>query len=366
MKYAGEPFYRELNALMQRHGRTAARSGKEVSIATYHLRKAYLFSDFYRLRAGQLQRLENGHKVPERRFKLPSPGSLKQKHIRALVNDWLARGNSPAYVANKISVWRVFCAWIGKPDLIPPIEDLIVDPRYHRRVQVALRDKSWSGCGIDVAKKIQEIAGTDARLAMALELMGTFSLRLKEAALLRPHRADRKVFLDVKRGAKNGRRRVHRVLKPAERAVLERAKAAVAGSTGCLIRPDKSYRWFQNHTYYVLKKHGVTLAQVGTSTHGLRHEGLNRLYAETAGAKSPVQGGKKGEVSPETDRFARTVVADVAGHSRVSKAGMYLGAVVRGHKPAVETRPPWSAPAEESEEVRRLVGEVRDPDEETS
>jgi integrase len=363
MNHAREPFFRELNELFQRHGHTAARSGKEVSFGTYHIRRAYLFGDFYKLRTGKLVKLENGQEVPERRFKLPSPYSLKQKHIKALVADWVARGHSVAYFQNKLSVWRVLCTWIGKPDLIPPIEDLVADPAYHRRSQVALRDKSWSGCGIDVMKKIQEIAGTDARIAMVLELMLVFSLRLKEAALLRPHQADQKVFLDVKRGTKNGRHRVHRIMAPEERAVLERAKALVTDRTGCLIPPDKTYKWFQNQVYFVLKKHGVTHEKAGTSTHGLRHEGLNKLYEEIAGAKSPVQGGKKGEVDPATDRFARAIVADAAGHSRISKAGMYLGAVVRGHKPATEighsTSPPESTA--ERDDAAELVGALGDP-----
>ncbi len=371
MKYAREPFYRELNELMQRHGHTAARSGKEVSFGTYHIRKAYLFSDFYKLRTGKLVKLENGQTVPERRFKLPSPYSLKQKHIKALVADWVARGHSVAYFQNKLSVWRVFCAWIGKPDLIPPIEDLVADPKYHRRTQGALRDRSWSGCGIDVMKKIQEIAGTDTNIAMVLELMLLFSLRLKEAALLQPYAADKGTYLDVSRGTKARRRRVHPIRTAAEREVLERAKGLVPDRTGCLIPADKSYKWFQNQVYFVLKKHGVTHEKAGTSTHGLRHEGLNKVYEEIAGAKSPVRGGKKGEVDRETDRFARAIVADVAGHSRMSQAGMYLGAVVRGHKPATEighsTSPPESTA--EPSDAAELVGALGDPadsDEKTS
>lgn len=357
-----EPFFRELHEILGRHGNTAARSGKEVSIATRHIRRDYLFSDFYRLRTGKLVKLENGQVVSERRFKLPSPYSLKQKHIRALVADWLARGNSVAYVHNKLSTWRQFCAWIGKPDLIPPIEQLIADPQYHHRSQLAVKDKTWSGCGIDVAQKISEIAGTDPRVAMVMELMLVFSLRLKEASLLRPHAADQEVFLDIERGTKGGRRRVHKVTTAEERTVLERAKALVTDPTGCLVPKDKTYKQWQDRVYYVLKKHGVNHQQAGTSTHGLRHEGLNRLYEEIAGAKSPVCGGQPGEVIPATDRFARALVADVAGHSRSTKAGMYLGAVVRGHKPAVEVAPPPSlpAPADKHDETKQFIGALRD------
>jgi integrase len=357
-----EPFFRDLHEIFQRHGNTAARSGKEVSFATRHLRRDYVFADFYRLRTGKLVKLENGQVVSERRFKLPSPYGLKQKHIRALANDWVARGNSIAYVHNKLSVWRVFCSWIGKPDLVPPIAQLIGDPTYHRRSQLAVRDKSWSGCGIDITQKLAEIAEMDPRAAMVLELMWVFSLRLKEASLLCPHLADAGAYLDVCRGTKAGRRRVHPINTPAERATLESAKALVTDPTGCLIPKDKNYKQWQDWMYYLLRKHGVTYKQIGTSTHGLRHEGLNRLYEEITGAKSPVRGGQPGEVAPETDHFARAQVAEVAGHSRPTKAGMYLGAVVRGHKPAVEVAPPPSvpAPADKHDETKQLVGALRD------
>jgi site-specific recombinase XerC len=339
-----EPFYQELNFLFQRHGNTAARSGKEVSIATYHLRRDYLFSDFYRLRTGKLVKLENGQVVSERRFKLTSPRKLKQKHIRALVNDWLARGLSVAYVHNQLSVLRLFAGWIGKPDVILPIEQLIADPAYHRRSQLATRDRSWSGCGIDVAKKLSEIAGMDLRVAMVLELMWVFSLRLKEASLLRPHQADQKVFLDVKRGTKGGRQRAHRIMAPEERAVLERAKGLVADPKGCLIPPDLNYRQWQNKVYYILKKCRLNRQQSGTSTHGLRHEGLNRLYEEITGAKSPVRGGQPGEITTETDRFARAQVAETAGHSHPRVSSAYLGGVLRGQKPSTDIPDPPSTP----------------------
>ena len=203
----------------------------------------------------------------------------------------------------------------------------------------------------------------DPRVAMVLELMWIFSLRLKEASLLCPHLADAGAYLDVCRGTKAGRRRVHPINTPAERDTLERAKALVTDPTGCLIPKEKNYKQWQDGMYYLLRKHRINLKQAGTSTHGLRHEGLNRLYEEITGTKSPVRGGQPGEVTPETDRFARAQVAEVAGHSRPAKAGMYLGAVVRSHKPAVEVPYPRSAPApaDEIDEVKQLVAALRDP-----
>jgi len=216
-----ERFWVEFNELFKHHGNTAARSGKEVSFGTTHIRRAYLKQDFHRLRTGKLVKIENGQEVSEQRFKLASPRNLKQKHIRALINDWLTREYSVPYLHNKLSVIRVFCGWIGKPNLVPSTAEVIMDPRYRHRSQVAVTDKTWSGCGIDVTQKILEIAGTDPRVAMVLDLMRVFSLRQREASLLCPHLSDQAAYLDINRGTKGGRSRTHKIDTPEERAVLE-------------------------------------------------------------------------------------------------------------------------------------------------
>ena len=367
-----EKFWVEFHELFQHHGNTAARSGKEVSFGTTHIRRAYLKQDFHRLRTGKLVKLEGGQVVSEQRFKLTSPRNLKQKHIRALVNDWLAREHSVAYLHNKLSVWRLFCGWIGKPNLVPGTAEVIADPRYQHRSQVAVTDKTWSGCGIDVAKKIQEIGLMDARVAMVLELMRVFSLRQKEASLLCPHLSDQGVYLDINRGTKGGRARTHKIDTPEQRAVLERAKVLVTDLKGCLIPQEMSLKRWKNRLYYVLRKHRINRKNVGTSTHGLRHDGLNKLYEEITGAKSPVKGGKPGEVSPETDRFARQQVAETAGHGKPSVSAAYLGGVLRDKKPtAVVPDPPAASEStdpenpeqddeEEDEEARELIEALRD------
>jgi integrase len=278
-------------------------------------------------------------------------------------------------------VWRQFYAWINKPDLVPGTAAVVPPPHYSPRRQAAVIDKTWSGRGIDVPGKIGEIAAGDARVALVLELMLIFSLRLKEASLLRPHAADQGAYLDVSRGTKGRRRRVHKIATPGERAVLERAKALVADRTACLVPRHKTYKQWQNHVYYVLTRHGVSRQQVGISTHGLRHQGLNRLYEQITGARSPVRGGRPGEVDRATDRFARQQVAETAGHGKRSVSSAYLGGVLRDKESAAEIADPPSAPDDSEEaggededyddddEARQLVAALRDrisPDEELS
>jgi len=340
-----EPFFFELKQIFKKHGRAAARHDKTISIATYAARRQYLARELYRLRTGKLVKMENGKLMHERRFEIPSPYSLKRKHIEALIADWLARDLSTAYLHNMLSMLRVFAGWIGKPELVPPTAEIVPDPQHQRRQQTATQDKSWSGAGIDVADKLRDIAEDDQRVAMALELMRVYALRLKEASLLRPHLADHGVYLDIGRGTKGGRDRVHKISAAEERAVLERAKALVEDKNACLIPRGMSYRSWQNRVYYILKKHDVTRKAIGTSSHGLRHEGLNDLYHQIAGAPSPVRGGKPGDVDRETDRFARTQVAETAGHSRPHISSAYLGGVLRDRKHGAGNSSPAAAAA---------------------
>ncbi|MHB1142845.1 MAG: hypothetical protein ACYC1T_13955 [Sulfuricaulis sp.] len=369
-----EKFWIEFNEIFKQHGDAAARSGKRISFGTHHIRRGYLRRDFHLLRGGGLLRLEHGQVVRERRFKLGSPYNLKAKHIRALIDDWLARRHSRSYLENKLSVWRQFCTWIDKPNLVPGTAEVMSYPNYRHRSQVAVIDKTWSGRGIDVPGKLREIASSDARVALILELMLTFSLRLKEASLLRPHAADQGAYLDICRGTKGRRRRVHPIATAEEREVIERAKALVADRTACLVPRDKTYKQWQNHVYYVLSRHGISHKQIGTSTHGLRHQGLNRLYEQITGARSPVRGGRPGEVDRATDRFARQQVAETAGHGKRSVSSAYLGGVLHGRQPSVAIPNPPSAPddgekgEDESDDededyddyLRRLIATLRD------
>lgn len=323
-----ERFYAELREIFRMHGWVASRRGKKVSIATFHIRQEHLQRELYRLRSGHLIKKENGALVRQPRFAIPTPYALRRKHIQALLNDWSARGLSTSYIHNLLSMFRTLAGWIEKPGLVPPTADLITDPAQKRRCQVATRDKSWTGAGLDVPQKLRAISDEDPTVGMVLELMAAFALRLKEASALHPWMADNNAYLDVNRGTKGRLRRIVPITTDDERDVLERAKALVLDHTACLIPRGMKYRQWEDRVYYVLKKNGISRKLVGTSTHGLRHERLHRLYEVLTGVRSPVQGG--GPVDRDADRYARAQVAATAGHSRPAVASCYLGRVMRG------------------------------------
>jgi site-specific recombinase XerC len=291
--------------IIEENGKLSANGRKHISIATYKMRCKHIAREIHRLRSGDLVKSVNGKIMLQPRFKLSKPENLKRKHVDALISDWTARGLSVAYLHNMVSMLRVFCGWLGKQNMIPGTVDVITDNKYKRRVQVATKDKSWSGCGVDVETLLNLIAQSEPRVALVLELMHVFALRLKEAALLCPWLADQDVYLDIARGTKGGRDRTHVINTIEQRDLIRRVKAVVEDKNACLIPRGRSYRSFQNHVYYVLRQHGITRKAIGTSSHGLRHGRLNDQYQEIAGAPSPVRGGQPGDVNPETDRFAR-------------------------------------------------------------
>ena len=341
--------------IIEKYGKWAAVGKKKISIATFHVRCSYLARELHRLRTGKLVMIKDGKVIAQPRYKLAKPHNLKRKHIDALVADWLARGLSAAYIHNMLSMFRVFAIWIGKPNLIASTVDVVPDPARKRRGQVAIVDKSWSQRGINILEKLALIAKSDLRLAMVLELMWMFGLRLKEASLLCPWLADQKVYLDIARGTKGGRDRTHVIITHEQRDLIERAKAVVEDKNTCCIPRGMSYRSWQNHVYYVLRTHGITRKTIGTSTHGLRNQHLNDLYEEIADAPSPVRGGQPGDVKPEIDRFARQQVAETAGHGRRRASSAYLGGVLRRRAPVVDikTAKPESMTKDEKNEAQQ-------------
>jgi len=72
-----------------------------------------------------------------------------------------------------------------------------------------------------------------------------------------------------------------------------------------------------------MEKYGITKAELGITSHGLRKERLNQVYKEVSGVNSAIQGGEE----PESDIFkeAKLRVSEYAGHARMSISNAYIG-----------------------------------------
>ncbi|WP_027803329.1 integrase domain-containing protein [Paraburkholderia dilworthii] len=290
------------------HSRTRI-SAKPLSIRTQERRTTVICKSFEELR-------QNG-------FALQSPHSLKQKHVEYLVKLWVDAKQTGSTVENKLTHLRALCEWMNKPNLIGTLGDY-VDREKHDLVRsyVAQRDRSWEGNGIDAEEKISEIAVINPNVAVQLKLQAAFGLRVEESFLLRPAEAMRDDgLLSVTRGTKGGRDR----LVPIEfkLAVLEEAAALSNPYSGSTIPHGYTKQQWREHYYHVLKKHGVTQAGIGVTSHGLRHQFLQQMYERITGVGAPIKLPAE-RVDREAHKAAMQRVVAAAGHSRATKANAYL------------------------------------------
>src|ERR1700690_835199 len=154
-----------------------AKKQKRVGFETQHKRKRTIvqcFEDLWEIK----------HPVTKIR-------NLKQCHIKALVELWEERKLSPVTIDNRLSMLRVACTWFGKPGMVLPMSHYVSDLSRARVIRVAIRDKSWSGNGVDPVAKIGEVMASDREMGMALLLMFALGARRKEGLMYRPSVADR-------------------------------------------------------------------------------------------------------------------------------------------------------------------------------
>ena len=299
-----------LNELLEKHNKAAARGGKAVGFATQSARQETLWRGFKEL-----------HTL---KYHLNDVHEFKERHIRALANTWEARGLSASTIQNRISVFRTFAEWIGKRGMILGSEHYVKNPEKVKRHGVAQTDKTWSGQQKDLAELLTALNTDDPHVALQLELQRAFGLRMREAALLKVHAADKGTYLAVNWGTKGGRDRVIPIETDYQRDVLHRAKALITHKKHSLIPENYNFKQWKNHYYYVCHQHGISRKD-GVTSHGLRHERLNEIYHNITGQLSPVKNQNHQKVNASLDQLARQEVAEVAGHSRLSIASAYVG-----------------------------------------
>jgi integrase len=284
-------------------------SNRALSIKTQEYRAAKLCKAFKELRAGG--------------FALQTPWSLKHKHVKYLVDSWIAAGQSGGTIENKLTYLRALSQWMGKTNLIGALDDYVDRQALGlKRSYVATEDKSWQAHGVDAVAKIEEIAQTCPHTAVQLKLQAAFGLRIEESFMLRPAEAVRSSkLLAVTRGTKGGRPR--EVPIETKIGILEEAAMLSNGLTGSTVPADRTLSQWRDWYYYVLEKHGITKRGMGITSHGLRHEYLQTLYKETTGVPAPI---KRADQRPDPDLHEEAMrrVVEAAGHSRLTKAGAYL------------------------------------------
>lgn len=268
-------------------------------------------------------------------YSIDNPTNLKPKHVEELVRYWESEGLSASTIQTRMSFLRAFADWIGKPGMIGASEKYVVNPASAKRTCAEDRDKGWEANGIDVEATIQAVAAEHPYVGIQLKVAWAFGIRKKEAIMLTPFIADQGSDLVVDRGAKGGRPRTVRIDSVEKRAIVDEAKAFVkahgGGLRGNLGAPGKTLK--QNMSKYsnTLFRLGITMKQIGTTGHGLRHQFACDRLAEQ-GVVAPVRGGQRNQVNREDRAVAYRKVSEELGHSRESVMAAYAGRFIRAGK----------------------------------
>lgn len=311
----------ELNGIIQEFNHLTKKGDRKASTRTRNARSDALFQGF-----GELRQLG---------YKIENPRNFKELHMRALVAHWESKGLAPATIQNRISFFRIFAEWIGKGNMIKDSEIYCSSPEVVKRMQVAQEDKSWSAKDIDMPKLLLEIEGYSKHAAAQLLMIHAFGLRRNEALCFKPNlhwTIENGISqIRVRDGTKGGRERLMVVATPQQEAVLLYAKQ-VAGKqkNASICYPYITLKQAEQRYNYIMRKFGLTKAELGVTGHGLRHQYANNRYEQLSGMQSPVRGGEKpsGE-DIEADINARYRVSEELGHSRLSVTAAYYGSYAK-------------------------------------
>lgn len=301
---------RDLYRVLAKHNRYDARGKKVVGFATKKQRENVL--ELF-LRELYLQD-----------FQPVNVTSLREKHIQVVLQQW--EGTiSPETLTVRVSILRTFFTWIGKKGILDDPGKYLNNPASLKRSLIATRDKSWSGQGVDIEKKILLVDNKNPVVGLQFRLQLAFGLRPRESWLLKPHMADKGVYLAVAWGTKGGRSRSNVPIDTEKkRQLIDLAKTYAPSLKDSTIPKQYDLKGWRRHFYYVCECCGITRND-GITAHGLRHEYANNKYEDITQQASPVRGGDKNKVDKALDSAARSDIAEDLGHSREVITGAYIG-----------------------------------------
>jgi site-specific recombinase XerC len=256
-----------------------------------------------------------GKQLDEMGFKMDTAGSLKTKHVDALVKRWTEEKLGSGSIKNRMSALRWLAAKINKQNIVARGNDTygIADRRH-----VTNEDKGRTLSEGDVATV------TCPYTQVSLRLQAEFGLRREESIKFQPSWADRGDRLVLKPSwTKGGRMREIPIRTEAQRALVDEARALAATTReGSLIARETYVAQLQ------VFKHHCDKAGIH-HVHGHRHRYAQRRYWELTGRACPSAGGPSslrltGEAKAR-DREARLIISAELGHAREQVTAVYLG-----------------------------------------
>lgn len=327
-----------LNLLLKRHNWKHSRKDKGVAYKTMAER-----ARFY---AWLFEFLRDNTQKP---YKL-DPRSFSGRHVDFVMAHWQQAAKAgrlqPATIHTYFSFLKTFTVWIGKPNLMKPIECYFGDPKLYQRSYIALTDKSWKAAGLSMDEMIERATKIDRHAGAALRLMAAFGLRFKEACMFHPHedvvRSDLAPpgslevthHLDTHRGTKGGRERFIPVRTAAQRDAIDFAKRVAIERDASVSDRHLNLKQAIRRTRYVMERLGITRRDWGVTPHGLRHQYAGERYEELTGNVPPVAGGHA--VNRKVDTATRQTIAEELGHGRTQITNAYCG---KATKPPRDSSP---------------------------
>lgn len=246
-------------------------------------------------------------------YKLPSTGSLKPKHVEALVEKWLDADTTDASIRNRLTWLRWWAEKIGKPNVVN---------RDNATYGVAERgDTTRNRAQTLDHRKLTAIECPHIKASLLLQ--AAFGLRREEAMKFQPHAAIRVDHIALQASwTKGGRARTIPITTLEQRQVLQHVAGLVSGKSS-LIPAQLSYVEHLKRFEY------QTLKADFRNTHGFRHGYAQTRYRVLAGQACPLAGGKRWpDMTAEerdADRAARRQISAELGHGRLKITDTYLG-----------------------------------------
>ena len=240
-------------------------------------------------------------------------GSLKPKHVEALVAHWKAEQLAIGTIKNLMTAVRFWAEHVGKENVVK---------RSNREYGIGDRTFVTNVSKATVVADDRLVCVPDPYTQMSLRLEREFGLRREESIKIRPAWADGGDRLRLKDSwTKGGKAREIPITTEAQRAALDAAKALVG--KGSLIPKGMRYKG-------QLERFKAQCAQAGiTGVHGQRHRYAQERYEALTGWKAPACGGPTAkQLTPEQkarDRAVRLVISKELGHEREQITSVYLG-----------------------------------------
>lgn len=296
---------------------------------------------------------------------------LGKKHVLVLIKRWERTGIMWKTMETRISFMRRFLDYINKPNLIPMrqglytwLDDNGVTVHKDRKSRITETSKSWTAKGVNPQEIIKKVSEQDVLIGTLLELQVGFGLRMHESYCLEPRAADEGNKLVITKGTKGGRPRTvdfdpDPVINEWQRDLIERAKVLAQKHPQRRLtspgRSDKQMRGYFNRT---LAKCGVTMKELGVTSHGLRHEFAARIFTAKSGLPPQAESSMPAteyKSKAETVKEARLHTSEQLGHWREDITSSYLGSTTRLDKLTRQRMQSWIDRFQNNPELLRVL-----------